>query len=393
VADLLSKKSPTSLSDNGKIRPGKRNQGLALHAGTNIATPVMQGRSRIAFTIAAGVFLLALLSILSVVPIRRNYTPQYNSPDSVTSLEQFSLGGRRQYVLIRGKEKHNPILLFLHGGPGMPTMYLAHDFQRELERNFVVVQWDRRGAGKSYAAGVSPANPSVIQEINDTIELIDQLRSRFHQEKIYLVGFSYGTYLGILVAQRVPERLHAYVGVGQLACSEDQSRQLQDEWLLTVASKAHDRDAMDELTAKKALDREKWLFKYGAEIHSAHSWRPLLWSGIRSPEYTFRDIMNVKKGVQFTASHLRYDAINGSILDNVSTIRIPVYFFSGRFDYTDPTICTVRLFDNLAAPIKRMVWFEHSAHFVFFEEPEQFALAMKRVVAETSRWESEERSH
>ncbi len=103
--------------------------------------------------------------------------------------------------------------------------------------------------------------------------------------------------------------------------------------------------------------------------------------------------MNVKKGVQFTASHLRYDAINGSILDNVSTIRIPVYFFSGRFDYTDPTICTVRLFDNLAAPIKRMVWFEHSAHFVFFEEPEQFALAMKRVVAETSRWESEQRSH
>jgi pimeloyl-ACP methyl ester carboxylesterase len=169
----------------------------------------MQDRSRIAFTIAAGVFLLALLSILSVVPIRRGYTPQYNSPDSVTSLEQFSLGGRRQYVLIRGKEKHNPILLFLHGGPGMSTMYLAHDFQRELERNFVVVQWDRRGAGKSYAAGVSPPNPSVIQEINDTIDLIDQLRSRFHQEKIYLVGFSYGTYLGILVAQRVPERLHA----------------------------------------------------------------------------------------------------------------------------------------------------------------------------------------
>jgi pimeloyl-ACP methyl ester carboxylesterase len=147
----------------------------------------MQDRSRIAF--AAGLFLLALLNILSVVPIRRGYTPKYNSLESVTSLEQFSLGGRRQYVLIRGKEKHNPILLFLHGGPGMPTMYLAHDFQRELERDFVVVQWDRRGAGKSYAAGVSPPNPSVIQEIDDTIELIDQLRSRFHQEKIYLVAF------------------------------------------------------------------------------------------------------------------------------------------------------------------------------------------------------------
>jgi pimeloyl-ACP methyl ester carboxylesterase len=336
---------------------------------------------------------LILLSILCVVPIRRGYTPQHNSGDSVTSLEQVSLSSGQQYVLIRGKESHNPVLLFLHGGPGMPIMYLAHDFQRDLERDFVVVQWDRRGAGKSYAAAVSAPNLSVSQEIQDTVGLIDQLRARFNQEKIYLVGFSYGTYLGILVAQRVPERLHAYVGVGQLACSEEENRKIQDEWLVNEASKAHDREAMTELTGKKSLDREKCLFKYGAEIHSAHSWWPLLWSGIRSPEYTFQDISNVRKGVQFTARHLRYDVIDGSILDNVSRIRIPVYFFSGRFDYTDPTICTVRLISNLAAPIKRMVWFEHSAHFVFFEEPEQFALEMKRVAAETSRWESEQNSH
>jgi pimeloyl-ACP methyl ester carboxylesterase len=350
----------------------------------------MQHRSRVGLSIVAGLFVLALVSIICVVPIRRGYTRRYNSPKSIASLEQFWLPGGPQYVLIRGRERQNPIVLFLHGGPGMPTMYLAHDFQRDLERNFVVVQWDRLGAGKSYAAGVAAANLSVSLEINDTIELIDQLCARFHQQKVYLVGFSYGTYLGILVAQRVPERLHAYVGIGQLACSEEENRKIQDEWLVKEASKKHDHEATDKLTGKKSLDREKWLFKYGAEIRSARSWWPLLWSGIRSPEYTLRDIANVKRGVQFTASHLRYDAINGSILENVSNVRIPVYFFSGRFDWTDPTICTVRLFNGLAAPIKRMVWFEHSAHFVFFEEPEQFALEMKRVAAETSRWESEQ---
>jgi pimeloyl-ACP methyl ester carboxylesterase len=350
----------------------------------------MRYRFRAVFAVAVGLFFLALWSIFSVIPIRRGYTPQYNSLDSVTSLEQVSLNSGRQYVLLRGKQRQNPILLFLHGGPGMPIMYLAHDFQRDLERDFVVVHWDRRGAGKSYASAVSAPNLSVSQEIEDTVELIDQLRARFHQEKIYLVGFSYGTYLGILVAQQVPERLHAYVGVGQLACSDEETRKIQDECLVKEASNARDRQAMDELTGKKSLDREEWLFKYGAEIHSAHSWWPLLWSGIRSPEYTFRDIANVKQGVQFTANHLRYDVIDGSILDNVSSLRIPVYFFSGRFDYTDPTICTVRLFNSLAAPVKRMVWFEHSAHFVFFEEPEQFALAMTRVVAETTRWESEQ---
>jgi pimeloyl-ACP methyl ester carboxylesterase len=350
----------------------------------------MNCRSRVAFTIFVGLFLLAWLGIFSVVPLRRGYTPQYKSPKSVASIEQFSLGNYPQYVLIRGKNNEDPILLFLHGGPGMPTMYLAHDFQRDLEKVFVVVQWDRRGTGKSYESVASAPNLSVSQEIKDSVELIDQLRARFHQEKIYLVGFSYGSYLGILVAQRVPERLHAYIGIGQLACSEEESRQIQDEWLTRQASMAHDYEALDELVGKKPLDREKLLFKCGGEIHLAHNWWPLLWSGIRSPEYTFQDISNVRKGVQFTASHLRYDVIDGSILDNVSSIRIPVYFFSGRYDYTDPTSCTVRLFNSLTAPIKRMVWFEHSAHFVFFEEPEQLALAMRRVVAETSRWESEQ---
>ena len=104
----------------------------------------MHYRSRGAFTIFVGLFLLALLGIFSVVPLRRGYTPQYKSPKSVASIEQISLGNRPQYVLIRSKSIENPILLFLHGGPGMPTMYLAHDFQRDLERDFVVVQWDRR---------------------------------------------------------------------------------------------------------------------------------------------------------------------------------------------------------------------------------------------------------
>ena len=248
-------------------------------------------------------------------------------------------------------------------------MYLAHDFQQELEQNFVVVQWDRRGAGKSFAGGLSGPEMTASREIEDTIELIDQLRSRLHQKKIYLVGFSYGSYLGILVAQRHPELLHAYIGIGQMACSDQESRTLQDTWIREQATQSADNDALDELNGRKPLDREKWLFKYGAEIHSARNWGPLLWSGLRSPQYTFQDVFNVKRGVDLTASKLRYDVITGSILENVSALQIPIYFFTGRFDYTDPTPCTVRLFDKIRAPAKKIIWFEHSAHFVFLDEP------------------------
>lgn len=337
---------------------------------------------RVVALVAFSLFLIIFV-VIGYIPLGRGYTPEYRSARSVASLERVTLGGSEQWILIRGTDTRNPVLLFLHGGPGMPTMYLAHDFQRELERSFVVVQWDRRGAGKSFAVGVSSQRMSVSQEISDTLELIDHLRARFHQPKLYLVGFSYGSYLGILAAQRAPERLHAYVGIGQVACSQQETRKMQDVWIREQATQANNQKALDELRDRKPFDREKWLFKYGAEIHSAHSWWPLLWSGIRSPEYTFQDVANVKKGVDFSARALRYDVIDGSILENVPSLAVPVYFFSGRFDYTDPTPCTMRLFENISAPLKKMVWFDHSAHFVFLEEPSRFADEMRRVVEET----------
>ena len=344
-------------------------------------------RRGIAGGIALALFLVAVLVITCEVPLRRGYTPRYRSTGSIASLEQVTLGDSKQWILIRGVDRNNPLLLFLHGGPGMPTMYLAHDFQRELERSFVVVQWDRRGAGKSFTAGMSSQQMSVSKEICDTLELIDQLRARFHQPKVYLVGFSYGSYLGILVAQRTPERLHAYVGIGQLACSENENRTIQDTWIREQAMRVHDKEAIDELDGKRPFDREKWLFKYGGEIHYAHTWWPLLWSGLRSPEYTFQDMANVKRGVNFTAHNLRYDVIDGSILESMSALQVPVYFFSGRFDYTDPTSCTMRLFERISAPVKRFVWFDRSAHFVFLEEPSRFAAAMRRATEETKAFE------
>ena len=113
---------------------------------------------RIAGATALGLFIVALLAITCVIPLRRGYTAPYGSSSSIALLDQAILGGSKQWVLIRGSNIKNPLLLFLHGGPGMPTMYLAHDFQRDLEQSFIVVQWDRRGAGKSFAVGMSLSN-------------------------------------------------------------------------------------------------------------------------------------------------------------------------------------------------------------------------------------------
>jgi pimeloyl-ACP methyl ester carboxylesterase len=319
----------------------------------------------------------------------RAFTPKIRDrsghiiPRSIASLEWINLGGVRQTVLIRGANSSCPLLLFLHGGPGMPAMYLAHKFQRSLEQDFVVVQWDRRGAGKSYNKTIDPDSISVEQEISDTIELVNVLRSRFGKNKIYLLGHSYGSYLGMITVQRFPELFHAYVGVGQLACSEERTKDIQDRWIRTKAEQSGNRKALEQLNGKGSLDREKWLFQFGAEIHKEKSRLSILSIGLRAPEYNLTDLLHVRSGVNFTHKYMKYNAISGDLMDAVQEVKIPVYFFTGRFDYTDPFECTEEYACRLQAPRKEVVWFNESAHFPFLEEPVKFAEEMRKVAHES----------
>lgn len=277
----------------------------------------------------------------------------------------------------------NPLIVFLHGGPGMPSMYLAHKFQRPLEKDFTIVQWDRRGAGKSYSEDTPLESMRVTQEVSDTVELVHLLRARFGHSKVFLVGHSYGTYLGMIVVQRFPELFHAYVGIGQLAHSEERNKEVQDRWILYQAKAGGDEKLSRQLDANVPIDREKWLFKFGGELHNERSFRSLLIIGLRAPEYSVMDVLNVRKGVSFTHANMKYDAIKGDLIDAVRRVEVPVYFFTGRYDYTDPFEFTVEYVNRLQAPRKEIVWFEESAHFPFLEEPEKFAQEMRRIATES----------
>jgi pimeloyl-ACP methyl ester carboxylesterase len=319
----------------------------------------------------------------------RTFTPKIRDgqgkvvPGSIASLEMVDIGGTPQCILVRGQSIRNPAILFLHGGPGMPSMYLAHRFQRPLERDFVVVQWDRRGAGKTYRKDTPPELMSVTQEVADTVEVVDLIRSRFGNSKVYLVGHSYGTYLGMIVAQRFPGLFHAYVGIGQLAYSEKRNREVQDHWIRDQARARGDEELLSRLNAKLPIDREKWLFKYGGALYNKKSFTALLLIGLRAPEYSLMDALKVRRGVNFTSKNMKYDAIKEDLIDAVQRLEIPAYFFTGRHDYTDPFECTEEYAHRLRAPKSEVVWFEESAHFPFLEEPEKFAREMRRVAMES----------
>jgi pimeloyl-ACP methyl ester carboxylesterase len=307
----------------------------------------------------------------------RGRTPHIPGPNSVASLERVQIGGVGQCLLIRGNNRSNPILLFLHGGPGMPAMYLAHAFQKNLEKDFVVVQWDRRAVGKSYREDISDTLNSE-QLIADAVEVTNLLRARFYKDKIYLVGHSWGTYLGMLVIARHPELYRTYVGIGQLARSSPIPG-IQDAFIRRCAKQRRDPEIAKKLAAGGENVREELLFTWGGELHRTESFFPLLVTGLLAPEYSLRDAYDIPKGVSLYNKYFVGNSISGNLMDAVPRVEVPIYFFTGRYDYSDPFVLTQEYFDKIIAPHKHLVWFDESAHFPFYEEPAAFADQMRAV--------------
>lgn len=313
-------------------------------------------------------------------------TPGIEGPLAVAVLEELDLSGSRQWVLIRGQDRTKPVLLFLHGGPGMPAMYLAHAWQSGLERDFVVVHWDRRGAGKSFLARGEGPGLSVRQVLADTYEITRRLRTRFAQDRIYLVGHSWGSYLGMLAAREHPEYYLAYIGTGQLAGRRDEVHALRRAVLSRAAVEAGDRELIDRLADPGYVAAEDELFRYGGELHGARSFWPLLSVGLRAPEYSLRDAVNVKRGADWTEREMRYDVLPRPLEGEIDSLGLPVFFLVGRHDLNTPGVLAEAYLQRLVAPLKELVWFGHSAHFPFFEEPERFHVELVRIDSAVRQW-------
>ena len=156
------------------------------------------------------------------------------------------INGVRMGMFIRSKDCANPVLLFVHGGPGMPEYFLAEDFSKALEDIFTVVYWDQRGAGLSFCSHIDKSTLTAAQYIEDLIAVTNYLRKRFGQEKIYLMAHSWGTYFGIQTVQKAPELYRAYIAVGQVTCqAESEKRAFQ--YMLDYFTKTENRKRLSKL--------------------------------------------------------------------------------------------------------------------------------------------------
>jgi pimeloyl-ACP methyl ester carboxylesterase len=313
-------------------------------------------------------------------------------PNSITSLEKVNLGGLDQWIIIRGHDKNNPILLFLHGGPGSVEGPLAYKFESELEKHFIFVNWDQRGAGKSYSKRISKESMKLDQFISDTIELINLLRSRFNQKKVYLVGHSWGSILGILCVQRYPELFYAYIGIGQVINIRENEK-LSYDFVNKQAKILGNEKALKQLekiqpytgeNIKNLKIQRKWLAKFGGFMHGEKSMWPLIKIGLFSPEYSIKDIFKFYKGINFSMENIWSKLFEINFFNQVSEIKVPVYFCVGRYDYNTPFELVERFYEQLKAPKKKLIWFEKSAHNPNFEEHQKFNdLLINQILPET----------
>lgn len=305
------------------------------------------------------------------------------SDDGVERLETVKIGGIEQWVSIRGMDRDNPVLLMIHGGPGFVAMPTSWYFQRGWEEYFTVVQWDQRGAGKTYnlhePAMIAPTL-TVDRMIKDAEAMVAWAREEFDQERIFVLGHSWGSILGLELAQRRPEWLHAYIGIGQ-AVDGYESERRGYRWVLERARQDGNEQAVRELEALAPYAEEgvpvslealyaqrKWLNFYGGAVHNRRNGSAEAGLIRLSPEYTDEDVANVWVGTEFAASHLLLDALATDFSD-VTELEVPVILLNGRHDYNVSQSVAAEWFEQLKAPWKKIVWFEHSAHEIMNEEP------------------------
>lgn len=310
-------------------------------------------------------------------------------PGAVAEKIFVRINGYEQGMFIRSADLNNPVLLFVHGGPGMPEYFLDEIHPSGMERHFTVCWWEQRGAGLSYTPGMRPEAITVDQLVSDTLAVTDYLRARFGKDKIYLMAHSWGSFLGIQAAARAPEKYYAYIGIAQIA-NQTESEKLAYDYMLDRYMNDDNEKKLRKLWKYPILtgDADILLSYFGSMLRddsmhelgigTTHAMKSVI-TGVfipvwRSRAYTLREKSNIWRAKAFLAksTDLRKRLLSSRIEDEIVNLNIPAYFLSGAYDYTVSRELSKRYLALLTAPVKGFYTFERSAHSPMFEEPERF---------------------
>ncbi|MFC1724157.1 alpha/beta fold hydrolase [candidate division KSB1 bacterium] len=352
------------------------------------------------------IFLRLLLSIIffsiicfSILLLIRFYaqkslikSTRINSVNGIDKIESVNLNGFEQNILIRSENINNPVLLFLHGGISTVAMPLSRNYENELVKHFTLVHWDRKGAGKSYRAGITEASMSIDSQVKDAVKLTEYLIKRFNTGKIYLLGLSFGSTIGLKAVHDNPDYYFAYIGVGQIVNAK-RAEEISYDFTFEKALTESNRNAVKALeeigkppydSYQELLEQRKWLKKMGGDSRKFKNYRFLKWKAFCSPDYSLWEVWKTFKGLKYERELFWDQYRNIDLFKTVKSIDVPVYFMGGRFDYKVPSVLAEEYLRFLICPQKEFIWFESSGHALNYEEPELFqSVIIGKVLKET----------
>lgn len=322
-------------------------------------------------------------------------TPQFTeAPNSISTIEKLELNGEDQFVILRGRDVDNPVVLFLHGGPGSPEYPAFYEYNRELEDDLTFAHWEQRGSGLSYDSDVDVSRITLAQMTADGLDLSEKLISRFGKRKIYLMGHSWGTMLGMHMIKERPELFHAFFSIGQVS-DQRLGEQLSYDWVLSKAKEDNNEEAIAELIALDPvmpvddpgytdyiMTERRWVDHYGGSFRRGGVVMEIASLLMMTPEYNLSSKINYMKANMAVLEALWPEVLSNNLFETVPEVQVPVYIFQGRYDFQTPYPLAKQYFDSLKAPRKEFYTFENSAHGVMYEEPERFNRLILELIEE-----------
>ena len=290
------------------------------------------------------------------------------------------IGSSRQFISIFGENNNLPLLVYLHGGPGDAALPLIYKYNSELGKTFNVVVWEQRGAGKSYYTFSKEEQISIETYIEDLYSLIHYLLETFKQEKVYLLGHSWGSVLGLIFIKKYPQLVHSYFGCGQVV-NMKKGLKCQYEFVLKESQEQNQKKIVQRLkNIDLSLTQKDWLndllfvtklvVRYRHSLYGKSNYYQLVWDFIFSSKYTFKDLINREKGSLQSIQYLWQELMEIDFSEYKS-FDVPITFFEGRHD-RHVSSSLVEDYYHTIKTTKKLIWFENSSHFPQWEESVKF---------------------
>ncbi len=292
------------------------------------------------------------------------------------------------HTLIRGEDSTNPVLLFVHGGPGTPSMPMHRHYDHQLTDQFTIVHFDQRASGKSVKTAPVEDQPKIETYLQDLVKMSRYLSNRFNQEKVWLVGHSWGSLIGLRAAHQFPELYHAYIGMGQIT-NMHEAEIVTYNYAMTKAREAGDEKIISILQSldgpplrdpQQVSVHRKCLRKMGGALKDESFRHHLTWQIFNSPEYSIPEMYRTFKASRNLWPNMWAEMLEVNFFEEIDTMPIPIHIISGRYDWQVPSTLAEEFVNGLIAPAGKMHhWFEESGHLPNYEEAEKYHALIREI--------------